>query len=571
MREPTTRQVLLAGAVFWTAAGAQAQAPAPAASPLDALPRSTLPEPAGIEVEVKPPAAPAAGLLATPLTPRRFDIEGVVSIPFDEVAALFTPLVGRSVTLGEVVERSQQATQLYQQRGYALSFFFVPQQDLRDGTVRVVAVEGHVQALQIDGDAGAAEPKLREIAERLRREKPLRRETFEHVTELLGRLPGLWLQAEVRLPTSTDGASTLLLKVRRKPYDLVVGLEARKPHPRAVLTGSVNDLIAPGSQLGASVLLSSARKDDYQALHYQQFVGERGWSVKGSLSRYRGDPDEQLGLESLLPRETRVNRAEIAASYPWFLSRSASWTLGLSLYGVDTRDTTRNPANGAYLSEDTRTRVLQAQVAHAQHQATRSRQASLTLSHGLRALGASAAYLSNVPGPGGAQPRQAGFCAPAGRGLAGRPLRQRPGHGRVAGAAVQPAPAAEQRKSVLWRQPLRARLRGRRSGGRFGLGPGAGTQQGLQGRWRLAAPVAALCAVGGRARAPAPGPAPATEAAIGEPGAAAQRPPALQPGHCRVQTHGRRFLVQSRPGLARQPALQLPIRRGLIRAEPIPE
>jgi hemolysin activation/secretion protein len=409
MHEPITRQVLLAGAVFWTAAAAQAQALAPAASPLDALPRSTLPEPAGIEVEVTPPAPPAAGLLATSLTPRRFDIEGVVSIPFEEVAALFTPLVGRAVTLGEVVERSQQATQLYQRRGYALSFFFVPQQDLRDGAVRVVAVEGHVQALQIDGDAGAAEPKLREIAERLRREKPLRRETFEHVTELLGRLPGLSLQAEVRLPTSTDGASTLLLKVRRKPYDVVVGLEARKPHPRAVLTGSVNDLIAPGSQLGASVLLSSARKDDYQTLHYQQFVGERGWSVKGTLSRYRGDPDEQLGLEGLLPRETRVNRAEIAASYPWFLSRSASWTLGLSLYGVDTRDTTSNPANGAYLSEDTRTRVLQAQIAHAQHQATRSRQASLTLSHGLRALGASAAYLSNVPGLAGPSPVTLGF------------------------------------------------------------------------------------------------------------------------------------------------------------------
>lgn len=409
MPRQATRQVLLAGVACWAAAGAQAQALAPAASPLDTLPRSTLPEQRAVEVEVKPPAAPAAGLLATALTPRRFDIEGVQSIPFDEVAALFTPLVGQSVTLGQIVERSQQATQLYQKRGYALSFFFVPQQDFRDGRVRVVAVEGHVQAVQIEGDAGPAEPKLRELADNIRREKPLRSETFEHFTELLGRLPGLGVQAQVLLPQNTDGASTLTLKVQRKPWDASFGMEARKPHPRGVLTGLVNDLLASGSQLGASTLLSTAKRDEYHALHYQQFVGDQGWSLKGSLSYYRGDPDEQLGVDNPLDRLTRVQRAELTASYPLKLSRTESWVFNGGLYGVNSDDTLRDPVGGGYLTDRSHVRALQAQVSYVGHAAQRTRQWSLQFVQGLDALGAEAAYLSNVPGLAGPSPIKLDF------------------------------------------------------------------------------------------------------------------------------------------------------------------
>lgn len=409
MPRPATRQILLAGVAFWAAAGAQAQALAPAVSPLDTLPRSTLPEQRPVEVEVRPPAAPSAGLLATPLTPRQFDIEGVQSIPFADVAALFTPLVGQAVTLAQIVELSQQATRLYQQRGYALSFFFVPQQDFRDGRVRVVAVEGHVQTVRIEGDAGPAERKLRELADNIGREKPLRSASFEHFTELLGRLPGLVVQAQVLLPQSTDGASTLTLKVQRKPWDASFGLEARKPHPRGVLTGLINDPFASGSQLGASTLLSTADHDEYHALHYQQFVGDQGWSWKGNLSYYRGDPDEQLGVDNPLDRVTRVQRAELTATYPIQLSRAASWVFDGGLYGVNSSDTLRNPDNGAYLTDQSHVRALQAQVSFVGHQAQRTRQWSLQFVQGLDALGASAGYLSNVPGLSGPSPIKLGF------------------------------------------------------------------------------------------------------------------------------------------------------------------
>ncbi len=404
-RHPITRQVLLCGAAWWVATAANAQSAAPVGSPLDNLPRPALPTPAlpGVQVNVEQPAAPAAAVLASRITPGKFDIEGVKSIPFDTVAALFAPLVGQSVTVAELVERSQQATALYQQRGYALSFFFVPLQDFQHGVVRIVAVEGHVQAVRIEGNAGPAEAKLREIAEQIRSEKPLRTRTFEHVTGLLGRLPGVAVQAQVPVPTSTDGATTLVIQAQHQAFDVSMGLETRKPTPRAVLTGVANNLLLPGSQIGVSTLLSTAKNDHFNALHVEQALGDQGWSVKGSVSQYRGDPDEQLGIRnsSGLQRQTEVERAEITASLPLRLSREANWVASGGLYGMNTRENIHNPANGAELTDETRVRAVFAQLAFNGQGSDDALQLSLKLSHGMTGLGASAAVTSNVPGLSG--------------------------------------------------------------------------------------------------------------------------------------------------------------------------
>lgn len=400
-----TRPLLLAGAVWWMAAGAGAQALAPVGSPLDNLPRPDLPLQPGaeghVEVDVQQPAPPLAELLKARLTPRKFDIEGVQSIPFDAIAMLFAPLVGQPVTVGDIVARAQQATALYQQRGYALSFFFVPMQDFRHGVVRVVAVEGHVQTVRIEGNAGKAEARLREIAEHIRLEKPLRTATFEHFTALLGRLPGIGVQAQVQLPTSTDGASTLVIHANQKPYEIAVGLETRKPNPRAVVTGVLNDPIVAGSQFGVSTLLSRADRDRYNALHYEQALGSQGWSLRGSLSRYQGDPDEQLGLSNPLQRETDVERAELTASLPLKLSKEASWVASTGLYGVNTRDSLVHPGNGAQWADETQVRAVFGQLSYSAQKPNDSLQLNLRLTRGLSGLGAEAGITSNVPGLSG--------------------------------------------------------------------------------------------------------------------------------------------------------------------------
>ncbi|MCY7264997.1 POTRA domain-containing protein, partial [Pseudomonas protegens] len=79
------------------------------------------------------------------------------SVPFEEISRRFTPLVGKDITIGELIETANGVTKLYQERGYALSFAFIPAQTFENGVVRVTVVEGYVSDVKVTGKPGAME------------------------------------------------------------------------------------------------------------------------------------------------------------------------------------------------------------------------------------------------------------------------------------------------------------------------------------------------------------------------------------------------------------------------------
>jgi len=412
------RPALAVAGLAWLAAAAlpaQAQqAPAQGGNPLATLPDAPGRQPAAVEpdlrLQVTPAPAAAADLLARQVVPRRFDITGVRSVPFDEVARIFIPLSGQPVTVGRIVEVGRAVTALYQQRGYALSFAFVPPQEFRDGAVQVVVVEGHIRAVAIDGDAGPAEARLRALAEELVRDKPLRTATFDRYTQLMSRLPGVTVGAQAPQPTTTDGGTDLKLTVRRKPYNVSLGADLRQPTPRGVLSGQWNDPIPflPGGQLSASALLGDFRKDRFANVGYTQMVGTEGLTLRAALSHYRGRPDVGA-LSPLLTREVTNRRLDLGASYPLLLDRNHALTVSGGFYATDNEDEYRNRFSAAALTEDVRVRALTAQAAYVSAQPTRSRTATASFSQGIDGLGASAENRINFAGTAAPNPARLDF------------------------------------------------------------------------------------------------------------------------------------------------------------------
>ena len=378
----------------------------PAGNPLSQLPApAPVPSPAepAPQVDVRTPAGPAAGRLAQSFVPTRFDIEGVNALAFADVARRFAPLVGKPTTPAQLVAVAAEVTTAYKDGGLPLSFVYIPDQSFAGGVVRVVAVEGYIASVRIEGDAGPAEPKLREMAERLLADRPMRLANFERVTQLLTRLPGLSVAAEASMPGTTDGATALVLKVKRQPYNVSVGADLRQPTSRAVLTGVWNDPLLAGSQLSASTLLGNYSREKLLTLGYSQLVGSDGLTLKAQATRYDGYPDQRYGEGAPLERRNDNRRVELSAAYPLLLNARTSVTLSGGFYGVDNTDDYRVPATGVTLTDQTRVRALFAQLAYADAQPERARSASLMLAHGLDALGASATLRSNVPalsGPG---------------------------------------------------------------------------------------------------------------------------------------------------------------------------
>ncbi|MGI4812241.1 MAG: ShlB/FhaC/HecB family hemolysin secretion/activation protein [Janthinobacterium lividum] len=371
-------------------------------NPVATLPQVNAPAPPPkVTVAVQQPNPQLQQLLATPVTPSAFQIQGIKSIPFAEVADRFKALVGHPTTVGQLIETANGITRMYQDAGYALSFCFVPAQSFENGVVKITAVEGYVGSVTISGDARNVEDKIRAIAAHIVADRPLKKSTFERYINVMSLLPGTQITANVAPPTMTDGATTLDLAVTRKRFTAGTGLNFNQPGIAGLLSASENGLLSLGEQLSVSALYPPGRDHQtYYTLGYSQPIGSDGLVARLDASHYDGQPDTP-GLPSILKRTVKQDKVGGTVSYPILLSNTRSVVAGVSAYGSYNEDRYQNVDTGAEIRLRSQVRVLQAQIAYADTKPTQTQQATFNIGHGFNLLGASTDYQSpgNTPNP----------------------------------------------------------------------------------------------------------------------------------------------------------------------------
>lgn len=398
-----SKWTLLLAAVAASAMQVEAQAQSRqvvGGNPMDSLPQIKAPDKGpNVTLQVTPQAPQLQELLARHLTPSKIQVEGVKSIPFDEVAQRFTPLVGKDTTIGDLIQVANGVTKLYQDRGFALSFAFIPAQTFEGGVVRVTVVEGYVSAVKVTGEPGVLEDKIRAIADHIVADRPLRRATFERYINLLGLLPGVKVAANAAPPQNTDGATTLELNVTRKRFDVSTGIDFNHPGVQGLLTATENGLTALGEQLSVSALLPKGRDNvTYLAAHATVPIGSDGLTGKIDASHYRGNPTDNPGLPSYIGRTVINDKVSGALTYPILLSNTRSLIGTATVYASHDEDRYNNRDTGAQLGLRSQIRVMQLQADYASAEPGQVRRASINVAKAFDILGASKAGDSNVPG-----------------------------------------------------------------------------------------------------------------------------------------------------------------------------
>ncbi|KGI78229.1 ShlB/FhaC/HecB family hemolysin secretion/activation protein [Oleiagrimonas soli] len=391
----------IASLALLVATSAQAQNRPPPSNPLQTLPQVEEPKVApSVSVHVQSKRnARLEKLLDRRITPKKFGVAGVRSLPFETVAALFRPLRGRSVTVGELLKVAKQCTALYRARGYPLSFCYLPAQDFAHGVVRVQVVEGYVADIQIEGDPGPLEAQVRAIAAHMIGERPLKRSTFERYVQVLGLLPGASVKVDAPPPSTTDGATRLKLRVQRKRYDTSAGIDFNHPGVQGVLSGTLYAPTSLADRLKLSMLYPRGRgHPTYYAAQYALPVYSDGLYLQFDGSRYRGTPDLGDALPTELRHRVAQDRIDMSLRYPLHLDHERAWFLDAGIYGTDQSDGYRNVLNGAALRVDTHTRVLQGGFDYRKTTAKRQRSFSMRIARGLDALGASSTVMATIPG-----------------------------------------------------------------------------------------------------------------------------------------------------------------------------
>ncbi|KGD89372.1 ShlB-type family protein [Achromobacter sp. RTa] len=376
------------------AVGANARADGPLrGNPVDAMPKLERPpsatQPPPVVQTATPEQLALQARLAQRIVPRHFDVSGVRAIPFEEVSALLTPLAGKEISLGELVQQVDKITLLYREKGYPLSFALVQNQTFANGLVVVTVVEGFIGSVRIEGDIGNALDRLETLAGPLKEEKPLKQATLERQLNLMRTVPGVKFTPSLDLPRRADGATELVLAASRQPVSLTGGIADLGTGMQPLVNMAANSLTPLGEQvkLTASVPFNT---DDvkYVSGEIRVPLGADGLAVKVDGYHYDAKPKddtiEYLGFE----RRVKNDRIGVGVSYPFLLNNTRSLTGTLGVYAANSKDRYDARDSDRWLQQDARVRAANAELRYIQVSESRTTDVTLSVAKGFDAAGA---------------------------------------------------------------------------------------------------------------------------------------------------------------------------------------
>jgi hemolysin activation/secretion protein len=204
---------IAAAALALAAAGALGQN-VPRLEPLD-VPAAPSSPPSRVEFNL-PPLAPGNWIPTEKVQVRGFRFNGLHSVPEALLQDFVAQWVGRSLDGAQLAELAAALTAKLRDTGLLIAQAWIPDQEARDGFVRVEVVEGRIGSVQLDTDGSSR--LRRNVAERFL--APIRpgdvatRANVEQSLLVLNDLPGIRLDAAL-----TAGANSEQADVRVKVVD----------------------------------------------------------------------------------------------------------------------------------------------------------------------------------------------------------------------------------------------------------------------------------------------------------------------------------------------------------------
>ena len=266
---------------------------------------------------------------ALSFTFKELNFEGNAALTSEQLATLWAHKVGDTVTIEEVFALANAITKRYADAGYALCFGVVPEQDIKDGKVRLVIVEGFVSghSLGVVWPTGRAKGAVDVQLQRIQGSKPLRSDVLERNILLMDDLPGWDVGSVLSASPTVVGGSDLSLEFTRAPD--VIDLSWNNFLPRALDRQVVGATWAGYGHLDGADELSlgfyrSPEGDAYRSFNASAstLVGTDGERLGFTFSQSDSRPTDPL----LVPLEFkgRSRNARVTLSKPLIRSRSST-------------------------------------------------------------------------------------------------------------------------------------------------------------------------------------------------------------------------------------------------------
>jgi hemolysin activation/secretion protein len=315
-------------------------------------PEIRAPEQLGRPVEAPAPLqSPPPGAESKTFNLASIEISGNSAIPSAPLLAPYASLRGTTISVARIYGIAAEMTATYRNRGYILSSVVVPPQDLQDGRVKLVAVEGYLAAVKFTGRTQRP-GMLESVRSALLREKPLREKTLERQLLLLNDLPGLSAQGFLAPATSQSGASELTIHLEQRHLTVGAsgsnrGSRLQGPYQYGGNIGLQSVLALDEATSFDYLQASRASELRYYAASHKERLTASGLDLDMFASRSDSTPDLGVELTQLnLATDTRL--ARVGLSYPLIRSRAVN----LSLHGTLSYEDARSDIPDFTLSRD---------------------------------------------------------------------------------------------------------------------------------------------------------------------------------------------------------------------------
>ncbi|MBF0273822.1 MAG: ShlB/FhaC/HecB family hemolysin secretion/activation protein [Nitrospinae bacterium] len=123
---------------------------------------------------------------------------------------------GLNLTLGILALMAQEVSAYYASEGYFLARAYIPQQEVKDGVVKIKIVEGKIGKINITGNKKVKTTDIQKHLGELRQKSVVKEQALESVLDDLNSLMGMNVRTILR-PGELPGTSDLILDVTETP------------------------------------------------------------------------------------------------------------------------------------------------------------------------------------------------------------------------------------------------------------------------------------------------------------------------------------------------------------------
>ena len=269
---------------------------------------------------------------------REIVVQDATVYPPTELAATFARSVGQEISVAQVFAFANELTARYRRDGYVLSQVLVPTQDVAAGRVKLIAVEGYIDAIQLRGTVAADDKLLTAYGAALKRSRPLTANALERYLLLINDLANVSGRGTLVPSERTQGAADLVVDVTRDYTSVTLASNNRSgrslgPQRMDFDFGSYG-LLSEWDYLGLHAGSSLDDKLTFVGLAYGSALGARGLQWGSGATAVRSRPGRAANLDTT-DLETESLAGQIDLRMPLLRSRSQNLSLRTALTTFD--------------------------------------------------------------------------------------------------------------------------------------------------------------------------------------------------------------------------------------------